>query len=108
MVPAADLVARLADSILGTVRDVIPIAGIIFFFQFIVLRRRVANLPRVLAGFGAVVGGLAVFLVGLEIGLFPLGEAMARQLLDLGVRCAPATPGRVRRGSRAPRGRGRR
>lgn len=81
MVSAADLVARLAGSILATVRDVIPIAGIIFFFQFVVLRRRVTNLPRVLAGFGAVVLGLAVFFVGLEIGLFPLGEAMARQLL---------------------------
>jgi hypothetical protein len=82
MVALAELAARLAGSVAATVRDVIPIAGIIFFFQFVVLRRRMTNLPRVLAGFVAVVVGLAVFLVGLEMGLFPLGEAMARQLLD--------------------------
>lgn len=82
MPETAELFTRLARSIVATMRDVVPIAGIILFFQYVVLRRRVANLPRVLAGFAAVVVGLAVFLVGLETGLFPLGEAMARQLVD--------------------------
>ena len=57
-----------------------PIAVIIGFFQFGVLRQRVADPARVLLGFAAVIAGLAIFLVGLEVGLFPLGRAMARQL----------------------------
>jgi hypothetical protein len=70
----------LVESLFATLRDVLPIALIIAVFQGLVLRRKVPNLRRVLTGFGCVVLGLAVFLVGLEIGLFPLGETMARQL----------------------------
>jgi len=74
----------LADTILttlfGTVRDVLPIAAIIFGFQLFVIRRPISNLKRVLAGFGYVLLGLALFLIGLEQALFPLGKLMAEQL----------------------------
>ena len=78
----ADLATRLLLALGSTVRDVVPIAGIIVFFQFVVLRRRIAEPLRMFLGFGAVVAGLAMFLVGLEVGLFPLGKTMARQLSD--------------------------
>jgi hypothetical protein len=78
------IAARVMQSLAGTARDVVPIAGVILFFQFVVLRRRLANWRRVVAGFAAVIVGLAMFLVGLETGLFPLGEAMATQLTDPG------------------------
>jgi len=65
-----------------TLRDVVPIAIIIIVFQLFVLRRRVANLPRLLVGFGFVIIGMALFLQGLEQALFPLGELMAKQLTD--------------------------
>ncbi len=68
------------DSILGTVRDVLPIALIIFFFQLFVLRQRIAHLRRVLIGFAYVLVGLALFLIGLEEALFPVGRLMAQQL----------------------------
>lgn len=77
-----DLAGRLANSFTGTIGDVIPIILVIAFFQFVVLRRRVADPVRLLLGLAAVIAGLAVFLVGLEIGLFPLGRTMARQLSD--------------------------
>jgi hypothetical protein len=76
------LAGRLADSFAGTISDVLPIILVIAFFQFVVLRRRVADPARLLLGLAAVIAGLAVFLVGLEIGLFPLGRTMARQLSD--------------------------
>ncbi len=70
----------LVWSFVATLRDVLPISIVILFFQVLVLRRPIANWERVLAGFACVTLGLAVFLAGLEIALFPLGEAMARQL----------------------------
>lgn len=70
----------LLQGLLATLRDVLPIVLVIVTFQYLVLRRGIPNLPRVAAGFGFVVLGLTLFLVGLEMALFPLGEAMARQL----------------------------
>jgi len=80
-----DLVAMtflwtLVWSLVATLRDVLPISIVVLFFQVLVLRRPIANWERVLGGFLCVTLGLAVFLAGLEIALFPLGEAMARQL----------------------------
>ncbi|MEO1136455.1 MAG: DUF1538 domain-containing protein [Pseudomonadota bacterium] len=66
----------------GTIRDVAPIALILAFFQIAVLRKRIPHLKRVLTGFVYVLIGLALFLVGLQEALFPLGETMARQLTD--------------------------
>lgn len=70
------------DTLLSTLRDELPIAGIIFGFQLLVIRRPVANLKKVLIGFGYVLLGLALFLIGLEEALFPLGKLMAEQLTD--------------------------
>lgn len=67
-------------TLLGTITDVVPIATIIFGFQFAVLRRPVTNLAKVLLGFVYVILGLSLFLIGLELALFPLGETMATQL----------------------------
>ena len=65
---------------LETVRDVLPIATILIVFQFVVLRRPVPN-PRAIAiGFGYVLIGLTLFLLGLEQALFPVGRLMAAQL----------------------------
>jgi hypothetical protein len=66
----------------STVLDVLPIATIIFSFQFLVLRKPVTHLSRVLFGFVYVILGLTLFLMGLELALFPLGETMAKQLTD--------------------------
>lgn len=66
----------------STVLDVLPIATIIFSFQFLVLRKPVSHLSRVLFGFVYVIIGLSLFLMGLELALFPLGEMMAEQLTN--------------------------
>ena len=67
---------------LGTVKDVLPIAAIIFGFQFAVIRKKPANLGQILFGFFWVLIGLSLFLLGLEWALFPLGRLMAGQLTD--------------------------
>lgn len=60
-----------------SVRDLAPIAVVIAFFQLVVLRQPLPDLGSVLVGGLLVVLGLALFVKGLEIGLFPVGEAMA-------------------------------
>jgi len=67
-------------SLKSTALDVAPIAGILLFFQVVLLRRPLPNLRKLVAGFICVLAGLALFLVGLEQALFPIGETMARQL----------------------------
>lgn len=77
-----DVLTGILQAFLGTIRDVAPIAVIMAFFQLAVLRRPIPHLKKVLAGFVYVLVGLALFLVGLQEALFPLGETMARQLTD--------------------------
>jgi hypothetical protein len=74
--------AAIVDVTLGTISDVLPIAAIVFGFQFFVLRRKPANLGAILWGFCWVLIGLSLFLLGLEWALFPLGRLMAVQLTD--------------------------
>ena len=61
-------------------RDVVPIAAILFGFQVVVLRRPINNPARVATGMVLVLLGLTFFLQGLELALFPLGRLMAEQL----------------------------
>ncbi|ABV86917.1 DUF1538 domain-containing protein [Shewanella pealeana] len=75
-----ELLEQVLDTLLVTIRDVVPIAIILFGFQLGVLKRPVANWRRVAAGFVYVILGLSFFLVGLEMALFPIGESMAEQL----------------------------
>ncbi|MBT4160826.1 MAG: DUF1538 domain-containing protein [Gammaproteobacteria bacterium] len=76
------MIQELIATLLQTVRDVIPIVAIIFGFQFLVIRRPIAQPARVIGGFIYVLLGLSLFLMGLEKALFPLGRVMATQLTD--------------------------
>jgi len=66
--------------ILSVIKDVIPILAIILFFQYGVLKKPIQNLKTVFLGFALVIFGLYAFILGLEMGLFSLGETMAYQL----------------------------
>lgn len=77
-----DWLSNFTRTLLATIVDVLPIAGILFGFQLFVLRKRVRNLGQVVGGFALVLLGLAFFLEGLEQALFPLGKLMAAQLTD--------------------------
>ena len=72
----------ILNTFLATVRDVALIGILLLFFQLIVLAERVPYLKRVIIGFLYVVCGLALFLIGLDQALFPVGEIMAQQLTD--------------------------
>ena len=75
--------ADLGGTFISTIRDVIPIAVIIFGFQLFVIRRPIPALPQVIVGFTLVILGLSFFLLGLEKALFPVGRLMAEQLTTM-------------------------
>ena len=66
----------------ATLRDVLPILVVIIFFQIVVLKQPIPHLKKVILGGVYVVIGLALFLMGLEKALFPVGKIMATQLSD--------------------------
>jgi nitrogen regulatory protein PII len=70
----------ILKGIFGVIIDVLPILGVILFFQYIILKKPIENLKEVLIGFGLVILGLDAFIVGLEMGLFSVGETMAFEL----------------------------
>ena len=65
-------------------KDLLPIILVIAFFQIIVLRQPLPNFAEVIFGSVLVVFGLMLFVQGLEMGLFPIGEAMAQALARKG------------------------
>lgn len=62
---------------LDSLRDLAPIIVVIAFFQLVVLQQPIPNLGKLLFGTMMVVLGLTLFVRGLEMGLFPIGESMA-------------------------------
>ncbi|MBD3788816.1 MAG: DUF1538 domain-containing protein [Campylobacterales bacterium] len=66
--------------ILAVIKDVAPILGVIFFFQYLIIRKPVAHLKKIIVGIILVILGLYAFILGLEMGLFPIGESIAYQL----------------------------
>jgi hypothetical protein len=75
-----DALLKFGGTLLEMLRDVAPIAGILIGFQLLVLRKPILNPGRVAVGLVFVLLGLALFLEGLELALFPLGRLMAEQL----------------------------
>lgn len=70
------------DTLLATVWDVLPIAAVLFIFQLFVIRKPIPHPRRLIVGFLLVLVGLAFFLEGLEMALFPVGKLMAQQLTN--------------------------
>lgn len=68
------------ETLLHSICDVLPVVVVILVFYWGVLRKKIENFGRRSAGFGLVVLGLYVFVIGLEMGLFPVGETLATEL----------------------------
>lgn len=78
------LIKLILSKIKSALTDILPIIVVIAFFQIIVLKQPLPQLPDVLFGGLLVVVGLSFFIQGLEMGLFPIGEAMALALARKG------------------------
>lgn len=60
--------------------DLLPIVLVISFFQLFIIRQPLPQLSEMIVGGCMVVVGLSLFIQGLEMALFPLGENMAHAL----------------------------
>lgn len=67
-----------------SVRDLLPIVLVIGVFQIFVIREPLEGLLSLMTGGALVVAGLAFFLFGLRLALFPVGEGLAKSLAEKG------------------------
>jgi uncharacterized membrane protein (DUF2068 family) len=70
--------------LLESLRDLLPIILVIGFFQLAVLQQPIPNFAEIALGIVFVVIGLTLFVQGLNLGLFPIGETMAHSFASRG------------------------
>ena len=63
--------------LLDSFRDLLPIILVVSFFQLFVLKQPIPNWPSLVTGALFVLLGLTLFIRGLEMALFPIGESLA-------------------------------
>jgi hypothetical protein len=74
------LIKKLKVSLL----DLVPIIVVVVFFQSVVIQQPFPQIGEVLIGVLFVIFGLMLFIEGLEMGLFPIGESLAYALAKKG------------------------
>ncbi|MCG8370525.1 MAG: DUF1538 domain-containing protein [Proteobacteria bacterium] len=79
-----DSLIALSKDALSSVRDLTPIVVVIAVFQVFVIRQPVDGFLSLAFGALLVVAGLAFFIFGLRIALFPIGEEIAHALAKKG------------------------
>lgn len=70
--------------IINSLRDLLPIILVIAFFQLVVLNKPIPNYPQLIVGTLSVILGLALFIRGLDLALFPVGESLAHAFAKKG------------------------
>jgi hypothetical protein len=78
------VLGNIARKLRASLFDLIPIIVVVSFFQIAVLQQPFPNLVEILIGFVFVVVGLMLFIEGLKLGLFPLGENLSYALVKRG------------------------
>jgi hypothetical protein len=78
------LFLQFFKSLRQSFQDLLPIILVIGFFQLVVLRQPVPQFGEILAGGLMVLAGLSLFVQGLQMALFPLGEEMAYSFVRKG------------------------
>ena len=87
--------SHFLTTLFETGRDILPIVAIIIGFQLLIIRKPIQNPGKTLIGFLFVLTGITLFLEGLQIAIFPLGELMANQLTTpefIGLKSAQEKP----------------
>jgi len=78
-IPMVSFFWNLTKSLFSVFLNVLPILIVVTFFQLFVIKQPFPNLTATISGLFFLLAGLFLFIQGLEIGLFPLGEKMAFQ-----------------------------
>jgi len=75
---------RLANNLLESGKDLLPIVLVIAFFQIAVLQRPIPDFSSIALGTFYILIGLTLFISGLRTGLFPIGESLAHAFVKRG------------------------
>ncbi len=75
---------RFLRKLVSSFFDLLPILVVVIIFQVLVIQEPVDNITDLIVGTLLIVLGLTFFILGLEQGLFPIGETMARAFADKG------------------------
>jgi hypothetical protein len=75
---------KAAEPLIDSAMALLPIFLVIAFFQLIVLRQPIPQMGQMLTGTLLVLLGLALFVRGLQMALFPIGEEMAYNFVRKG------------------------
>ncbi|MDD4985830.1 MAG: DUF1538 domain-containing protein, partial [Dehalococcoidales bacterium] len=65
---------------LEVIKAILPLVLVIVAFQFTPLQMPLHTLYQFLGGVAMVIGGMILFLVGIDIGILPVGEAVGNEL----------------------------
>lgn len=68
---------KVVGPLFSSLRDLFPIIVVVLVFQILVFQQPLPNVGQLIVGLVFVVIGLSLFIAGLDMGLFPLGEGMA-------------------------------
>src|SRR6056297_795597 len=79
-----DVLRALGRDLRDSLRDLTPIVVVIAVFELLVLRQPAARLAPLAGGVVLVVIGLTLFIYGLKLALFPVGENLAHALARKG------------------------
>lgn len=77
-------IQQFASNIIDSAKDLTPIVLVIAFFQIVVLQQNIPNLTDIIVGTVFVLFGLTLFVHGLKLGLFPIGESLAYAFVKKG------------------------
>lgn len=75
---------QFLHTLINSAKDLAPIVLVIAFFQMLILQQQIPNLIDIIVGTGFVLLGLTLFIYGLKLGLFPIGEALAYAFVKKG------------------------
>ena len=79
-----EVLRRLANNLLESCKDLLPIVLVVAFFQIIVLKQAIPEIGVILLGTLSILIGLTFFVSGLRLGLFPIGENLAHSFVNKG------------------------
>lgn len=76
-------IIKVITDLFKTFLNLVPIIATILIFQYLVIKKPLANVSGVIFGFIFLVIGLYGFIVGIKLGLFPIGESIAGNLVQM-------------------------